>query len=166
MWSSDILITYGSDRGRFYELNKRSVNNLNCCGPLIKTVMTRCIHCTRCVRFANEISSVLDFGVIGRGINMEIGTYITNFLNDELLANIIDLCPVGALISMPSSFTGRNWELKFIQSIDVLDSIAISIRIGISNNIVYRILPSLDEFYDEWLLIKLDLFMILLIYKD
>jgi len=104
----DILITYGSDRGRFYELNKRSVNNLNCCGPFIKTVMTRCIHCTRCVRFAYEISSILDFGVIGRGLNMEIGTYISNFINDELLGNIIDLCPVGALISMPSSFTGRN----------------------------------------------------------
>src|ERR1700712_1308957 len=111
--------------------------------------MTRCIHCTRCVRFAYEISSILDFGVIGRGLNMEIGTYITNFINDELLGNIIDLCPVGALISMPSSFTGRNWELKFIQSIDVLDSIAISIRIGVANNIVYRILPSLDEAYDE-----------------
>jgi NADH dehydrogenase/NADH:ubiquinone oxidoreductase subunit G len=104
----DILITYGSDRGRFYESNKRSVNNLNCCGPFIKTVMTRCIHCTRCVRFAYEISSILDFGVIGRGLNMEIGTYITNFINDELLGNIIDLCPVGALISMPASFTGRN----------------------------------------------------------
>jgi NADH dehydrogenase/NADH:ubiquinone oxidoreductase subunit G len=89
-------------------LNKRSVNNLNCCGPFIKTVMTRCIHCTRCVRFAYEISSILDFGVIGRGLNMEIGTYITNFINDELLGNVIDLCPVGALISMPSSFTGRN----------------------------------------------------------
>lgn len=147
----DILITYGSDRGRFYEYNKRSVNNLNCCGPFIKTVMTRCIHCTRCVRFSYEISSILDFGVIGRGLNMEIGTYITNFINDELLGNVIDLCPVGALISMPSSFTGRNWELKFIQSVDVLDSIAISIRIGISNNMVYRILPSLDEFYDEWI---------------
>ncbi len=93
----------------------------------------------------------MDFGVIGRGLNMEIGTYITNFINDELLGNVIDLCPVGALISMPYSFTGRNWELKFIQSVDVLDSIAISIKIGISNNMVYRILPSIDEFYDEWI---------------
>jgi NADH dehydrogenase/NADH:ubiquinone oxidoreductase subunit G len=104
----DILMIYGSDRGRFYELNKRSVTNLNCAGPFIKTVMTRCIHCTRCVRFVNEISSVFDFGVIGRGVAMEIGTYVQNFINDELLGNIIDLCPVGALISMPSSFIGRS----------------------------------------------------------
>jgi len=104
----DILMIYGSDRGRFYELNKRSVTNLNCAGPFIKTVMTRCIHCTRCVRFVNEISSVFDLGIIGRGAAMEIGTYVENFINDELLGNIIDLCPVGALISMPSSFTGRS----------------------------------------------------------
>jgi NADH dehydrogenase (ubiquinone) Fe-S protein 1 len=104
----DILMIYGSDRGRFYELNKRSVNNLNNCGPFIKTVMTRCIHCTRCVRFVNEISSIFDFGVIGRGSNMEIGTYVLNFVNDELLGNIIDLCPVGALTSMPSAFNGRS----------------------------------------------------------
>jgi NADH dehydrogenase (ubiquinone) Fe-S protein 1 len=104
----DILMIFGSDRGRFYEINKRSVNNLNCCGPFIKTIMTRCIHCTRCVRFANEISSIFDLGVIGRGINMEIGTYTLNFINDELLANIIDLCPVGALTHMPSAFNGRS----------------------------------------------------------
>jgi NADH dehydrogenase/NADH:ubiquinone oxidoreductase subunit G len=104
----DILLIYGSARGRFYELNKKAVTNLNSCGPLIKTVMTRCIQCTRCVRFANEISAVYNFGIIGRGFNMEIGTYINTFINDELLASIIDLCPVGALISMPNSFTGRN----------------------------------------------------------
>jgi NADH dehydrogenase (ubiquinone) Fe-S protein 1 len=104
----DILFNYGSDRGRFYELNKRAVNDLHCAGPFIKTVMTRCIQCTRCIRFANEVSAVYDFGVIGRGLNMEIGTYILNFINDELLGNIIDLCPVGALISMPASFSSRN----------------------------------------------------------
>jgi NADH dehydrogenase/NADH:ubiquinone oxidoreductase subunit G len=70
--------------------------------------MTRCIHCTRCVRFVNEISSVFDFGIIGRGSSMEIGTYINNFINDELLSNIIDLCPVGALVAMPSCFNGRS----------------------------------------------------------
>jgi NADH dehydrogenase/NADH:ubiquinone oxidoreductase subunit G len=104
----DISLTYGSDRGRYYDNNKRVVNNLNCFGSLIKTVMTRCIHCTRCVRFLEEISSIKDFGVIGRGKNMEIGTYILNIIDDELMGNIIDLCPVGALISMTSSFVGRN----------------------------------------------------------
>ena len=147
----EILLNFGSDRGRFYELNKRAVNNLNCAGPFIKTVMTRCIQCTRCVRFAHEISALYDFGVIGRGLKMEIGTYILNFLNDELLGNIIDLCPVGALISMPASFSSRSWEIKYTQSIDILDSIATSIRIGISINSVKRILPNLEEYYDEWL---------------
>jgi NADH dehydrogenase/NADH:ubiquinone oxidoreductase subunit G len=104
----DIYLIYGSDRGRFYEIQKRSVDNLNCLGPFVKTIMTRCIHCTRCVRFINEISNNFNFGIIGRGINMEIGTYINNFINDELISNIIDLCPVGALIAMPSSFISRN----------------------------------------------------------
>lgn len=147
----EILLNFGSDRGRFYELNKRAVNNLNCTGPFIKTVMTRCIQCTRCVRFAHEVSALYDFGVIGRGLKMEIGTYILNFLNDELLGNIIDLCPVGALISMPASFSARSWEIKYTQSIDILDSIATSIRVGISINSVKRILPNLEEYYDEWL---------------
>lgn len=147
----DIALVLGSDRGRFYELNKRSVTNLNCCGPFIKTIMTRCIHCTRCIRFVNEISSIYDLGVIGRGLNMEIGTYILNFINDELLGNVIDLCPVGALTAMPSSFVSRSWETKYIQSIDILDSIASGVKIGVYNNAVIRILPSLDEFYDEWI---------------
>jgi len=103
----DISLTFGADRGRFYEFNKRSVDNLNCCGPLVKTVMTRCIHCTRCVRFITEISGVFDFGVLGRGNSMEIGTYIEQFIFDELSANIIDLCPVGALTSMPYAFMAR-----------------------------------------------------------
>jgi NADH dehydrogenase/NADH:ubiquinone oxidoreductase subunit G len=103
----DISLTYGSDKGRFYEKFKRSVDNLNCCGPLIKTIMTRCIHCTRCVRFVNEISNNFNLGVIGRGSSMEIGTYIEKYLNDELIGNIIDLCPVGALTSMPFSFKTR-----------------------------------------------------------
>ena len=105
--SQDITLTYGSDKGRFYELFKRSVDNLNCCGPLIKTIMTRCIHCTRCVRFVNEISGNFELGTIGRGNSMEIGTYVENYLNDESIGNIIDSCPVGALTSMPFSFTTR-----------------------------------------------------------
>lgn len=103
----DIVLSSGPDKGRFYESLKRSVDNLNSFGPLIKTIMTRCIHCTRCVRFVTEISSVFEMGVIGRGTFMEIGTYITNFLNDELIGNIIDICPVGALTSMPFAFTTR-----------------------------------------------------------
>lgn len=147
----DIFLNYGSDRGRFYEINKKSVVDLHCVGPFIKTVMTRCIQCTRCVRFVQEISGNFELGVIGRGLNLEIGSYILNFINDELLGNIIDLCPVGALISMPASFTSRNWEIKYQQSCDILDSLASSIKIGISYNNVKRILPNLDETYDEWI---------------
>jgi len=102
----DITVSFGSDRGRFYELEKRAVED-KYCGPLIKTVMTRCIHCTRCIRFISEISGYPDFGTTGRGARMEVGTYISKSLLDELSANIIDLCPVGALTSKPYSFTSR-----------------------------------------------------------
>ena len=147
----DIFLIFGSDRGRFYDMDKKSVTNLNCVGPFVKTIMTRCIHCTRCVRFLNEISGIQDFGIIGRGSSMEIGTYIKNNINDELLGNIIDLCPVGALTSMPIAFKGRVWELKYIQSIDIFDSIGTNIRIGVTDNSINRIIPSLDDFYDEWI---------------
>jgi NADH dehydrogenase (ubiquinone) Fe-S protein 1 len=105
----DISLVFGSDRGRFYEFKKRSVDNLNCCGPLIKTVMTRCIHCTRCVRFLNEVAGSSDLGVLGRGLNMEIGTFIENNIGveNELSVNIVDLCPVGALTLMPFAYTAR-----------------------------------------------------------
>lgn len=147
----DISMSFGLDRGRYYE-SKRSVDNLNCCGPLIKTVMTRCIHCTRCVRFLNEYCDVFDLGVLGRGSMMEIGTYIERFTLDALSANIIDLCPVGALTSMPYAFTARPWELKAIESIDVLDALASSIRIDVVNNQVTRISPILMESINEdWL---------------
>ena len=102
----DISLMFGSDRGRFYELKKRAVDNFSQNGPLIKTMMTRCIHCTRCVRFANEISS-FSLGVLDRGQNMEIGTYYNIDLLDPLSGNIIDLCPVGALTSMPYAFKQR-----------------------------------------------------------
>jgi NADH dehydrogenase (ubiquinone) Fe-S protein 1 len=101
----DISLMFGSDRGRFYEYKKRAVDNFSN-GPLIKTIMTRCIHCTRCVRFANEISS-FSLGVFDRGSLMEIGTYNNMDLVDELSGNIIDLCPVGALTSMPYAFKQR-----------------------------------------------------------
>jgi len=107
----DISLIFGADRGRFYEPKKRAVDNFNQKGPLIKTVMTRCIHCTRCVRFSNEVSNFM-LGVISRGSKMEIGTYINENENisllDVLSGNIIDLCPVGALTSMPYAFKVRS----------------------------------------------------------
>ena len=148
----DISLTYGSDKGRFYEEYKRSVDNLNCCGPLIKTIMTRCIHCTRCVRFVNEVSNNFNLGVIGRGSSMEIGTYIQKYLNDELIGNIIDLCPVGALTSMTFSYKTRVWKLINIRSIDILDTVSSSIRIDTHNNKIMRIVPSLDGLInEEWI---------------
>ncbi len=152
MWFTRYPLTFGSDRGRFYEYKKRSVNNLDCCGPLIKTVMTRCIHCTRCVRFITEVSGVFDFGVLGRGNSMEIGTYVEAFSLDELSGNIIDLCPVGALTSMPYAFIARSWELVNFDNIDILDSLASSVRVDIANNKIMRIVPLLDEFInEEWI---------------
>lgn len=104
----DISLNFGSDRGRFYEPLKRATTDLSLFNPLVKTIMTRCIHCTRCIRFVNEVSGNSNIGMIGRGSSSEIGTYIDNNINDELLGNIIDLCPVGALTSMPYAFTARS----------------------------------------------------------
>jgi len=111
--------------------------------------MTRCIHCTRCVRFVNEISGNSELGVIGRGMLMEIGFYITTYIDDELLGNIIDLCPVGALTSMPFAFKARSWEYNKIQSVDLSDAIGASIRIDVISNRVARVLPCLDENVNE-----------------
>lgn len=148
----DISITFGSDRGRFYKYSKRSVTNFNCCGPLIKTVMTRCIHCTRCVRFISEVSGNFNFGTMGRGNSMEIGTYIESFAHEELSGNVIDLCPVGALTSMPYAFNARSWELISTESIDILDSLGSSISIDVVNNKVRRIVPVLNEIINgEWI---------------
>ena len=131
---------------------KRAVDNFNQKGPLIKTIMTRCIHCTRCVRFSNEISNFM-LGVISRGSHMEIGTYISenNTINllDILSGNIIDLCPVGALTSMPYAFRARNWEITYYSNIDFLDSLAASLRLHIYSNKIIRILPLLDENLNE-----------------
>lgn len=148
----DITITYGNDRGRFYEFQKKAVNDINFSSPLIKTIMTRCIHCTRCVRFINEICGSFDFGVIGRGFNMEIGTYLNIHLDNELIGNVIDLCPVGALTSMPYAFSNRPWELASVFSVDFLDSLASSIRVDTCNNKIVRVLPFLNEnINEEWL---------------
>ena len=147
----DLSLVFGTDKGRFYEDKKRSIDNFCQNGPLIKTIMTRCIHCTRCVRFANELSN-FSLGVLDRGSNMEIGTYIDISLLDELSGNIIDLCPVGALTSMPYAFKYRPWELSNYSNIDFLDSIGSSIRLHIFSNKIVRILPLLDEYLnEEWI---------------
>lgn len=142
---------FGSDRGRFYEEKKRAVDNFTQNGPLIKTMMTRCIHCTRCVRFANEISN-FSLGVLDRGSNMEIGTYYNIDLLDPLSGNIIDLCPVGALTSMPYAFKQRSWESNFFSNIDFLDSLASTVRVYVYANKITRILPALNEaLNEEWI---------------
>lgn len=144
----DISKSFGLDRGRFYE-NKRSVDNLSNFGPLVKAIMTRCIHCTRCERFLEEWCDG-NFGTIGRGLGMELGSFPSNtFLWDPLSANVIDLCPVGALTSMPSAFTARPWECKTIESIDIMDSMASSISLEVAHNKVIRTLPRVDEKLNE-----------------
>ena len=127
---------YGSDKSRFYNF-KRVVSNKNL-GPVVKTVMTRCIHCTRCVRFADEIAGVDSLGVFGRGLNSEIGTYISKPFQSELSGNVIDLCPVGALTSKPYSFVKRNWEVKTVNSIDFTDGYASDLLISLKNKNTVR----------------------------
>jgi NADH dehydrogenase (ubiquinone) Fe-S protein 1 len=146
----DQAMAFGSDRSRFFE-TKRGVENKNC-GPLIKTIMTRCIHCTRCVRFATEIAGVEDLGTTGRGRETEIGTYIEKTFKSELSGNVIDLCPVGALTSKPYAFLSRPWELRSTESIDVSDSIGSNIRIDSRGTEILRILPRFnEEINEEWL---------------
>lgn len=146
----DEAVVYGNDRGRFYEY-KRAVMDKNC-GPLIKTVMTRCIHCTRCVRFSEEVAGVGDFGVTGRGNSMEIGMYVDRVFLSEISGNIIDLCPVGALTSKPYAFTARSWELKKVESIDCFDAMGSSLSICVRGSSIMRILPIVNEAVnEEWL---------------
>ena len=146
----DQSLYYGVDKSRFLE-NKRSVKE-KYMGPLIKTQMTRCIHCTRCVRFATEVAGVPEIGAIGRGENMEITTYLEKSMESELSANVIDLCPVGALTSKPYAFEARPWELKKTESIDVLDAVGSNIRVDTYNWEVKRILPRLNnEINEEWI---------------
>ena len=141
---------YGSDRSRFME-RKRGVEDKNL-GPLIKTIMTRCIHCTRCVRFATEVAGVEVLGTTARGIDTEIGTYVEKMFKSELSGNIIDLCPVGALTSKPYAFTARPWELRTTESIDTLDSTGSNIRIDARGTEILRIIPRLNEaINEEWI---------------
>ena len=146
----DQSMFYGIDKSRFVE-NKRQVKE-KYMGPLIKTQMTRCIHCTRCVRFATEVAGVPEIGAIGRGEDMEITTYLEKAMESELSANVIDLCPVGALTSKPYAFEARPWELKKTESIDVMDSVGSNIRVDTYNWEVKRILPRLNnEINEEWI---------------
>lgn len=146
----DQSMAFGSDRGRFTE-TKRSVVDKNL-GPLVKTVMTRCIQCTRCVRFATEVAGVQDLGMLGRGSGEEIGTYVEKLMTSELSGNVIDICPVGALTSKPFAFKARNWELRGTESIDVSDAVGSNIRIDSRGPEVMRILPRLNEdINEEWI---------------
>ena len=125
----DQALGYGVDSSRF-EDNKRAVEEKEM-GPLVKTVMTRCIHCTRCVRFATEVAGVPEIGAIGRGEDMEITTYLEASLESEMSGNVIDLCPVGALTSKPYAFTARPWELRKTETIDVMDAVGSNIRVDV-----------------------------------
>ena len=146
----DQSMFYGIDKSRFKE-NKRAVPDKNM-GPLIKTQMTRCIHCTRCVRFATEIAGVPELGAIGRGEDMQITTYLEQSVQSELSGNVIDLCPVGALTSKPYVFEARPWELKKTETIDVMDAIGSNIRVDTYDWEVKRILPVINEdINEEWI---------------
>ena len=146
----DITMVYGNDRGRFYETSKRAVADKDL-GPLIKTVMNRCIHCTRCIRFISELTVLPQLGTVGRGLNMEISTYIKGILTDELSGNIIDLCPVGALTSQPFAFTARTWELSSFEFVDVFDTFCTLLRVDVFSNKVMRILPRVSGLNEEWI---------------
>ncbi len=146
----DQAMAYGFDRGRYLE-NKRAVPDKNF-GPLIKTFMNRCIHCTRCIRFITEVAGVPELGATGRGEHMEVGTYVEKALSSELSGNIVDLCPVGALTSKPYAFAARPWELTKTDSVDVLDAVGCNIRVDARGPEVLRVLPRLHEdINEEWI---------------
>ncbi len=146
----DQAFKYGKNFSRFHE-NKRIVKD-KYMGPLIATHMTRCIHCTRCIRFAADVAGIDEIGTIGRGEDMEVSTYLAKSITSELSGNLIDICPVGALTSKPYEFKYRSWELTSIKSIDVFDAMGSNIRIDIKGHEVIRILPELnEEINQEWI---------------
>ena len=146
----DITMAYGADQSRFQE-NKRAVPEKDF-GPLVATAMTRCIHCTRCVRFSTEVAGVEEMGATGRGENTEVGTYVQMALSSELSGNMIDLCPVGALTSRPYASSARAWELRHTETVDVLDAVGSNIRVDSRGNEVMRVLPRLNEdINEEWI---------------
>ncbi|MBI1276111.1 NADH-quinone oxidoreductase subunit G [bacterium] len=146
----DQAMGYGRGESRFHE-HKRAVEE-KFMGPLVKTQMTRCIHCTRCVRFAQDVAGVPELGAIGRGEHMEITTYLDQTITSELSGNLVDLCPVGALTSRPYAFRARPWELRPVESIDVLDAVGSNIRVDVRGREVMRILPRIHEqVNEEWI---------------
>src|SRR5271154_6864553 len=146
----DQSMGYGRDATRYVE-NKRAVEE-KFMGPLIKTVMTRCIQCTRCVRFITEVAGQSEIGLISRGEDVEITTYLEQAVTSELSANVIDLCPVGALTSKPYAFNARPWELKKTESVDVMDALGSAIRVDVRGPEVMRVLPRInDEINEEWI---------------
>jgi len=146
----DQSMAYGIDTSRYQE-NKRAVEDKHI-GPLVKTTMTRCIQCTRCVRFSTEVAGVTDLGLIGRGEDVEITSYLEAAMTSELQGNIIDLCPVGALTSKPYEFKARPWELTKTESIDVMDAVGSATRIDSRGNEVMRVMPRLNEAVnEEWI---------------
>jgi NADH-quinone oxidoreductase subunit G len=146
----DQAMTFGVDASRYHE-NKRAVED-KYIGPLVKTVMTRCIHCTRCVRFTTEVAGISELGLIGRGEDAEITTYLEQAMTSELQGNVIDLCPVGALTSKPYAFQARPWELSKTESIDVMDAVGSAIRVDTRGREVMRILPRVNEqVNEEWI---------------
>lgn len=146
----DQAVAYGRAESR-YDLNKRAVEDKNM-GPLVKTIMTRCIQCTRCVRFAAEVAGVEEIGMISRGESAEITTYLEESLTSELSGNVIDLCPVGALTSKPYAYNARPWELRKTETIDVMDAMGAGIRVDAKGDAVMRIMPVVnEEVNEEWL---------------
>jgi NADH dehydrogenase (ubiquinone) Fe-S protein 1 len=148
----DQSMRYGSDRTRFHEITgKRAVEDKDF-GPLVKTSMNRCIQCTRCVRFANEVAGVEELGTTGRGNDLQIGMYVEKTMDSELSGNVIDLCPVGALTSKPYAFHARSWELKNTESIDVMDAVGSNIRVDSRGVQVMRVQPRTnDDVNEEWI---------------
>ena len=146
----DQAMAFGTDGSRYRE-NKRAVEN-KYIGPLVKTVMTRCIHCTRCVRFTTEVAGISELGLIGRGEDAEITTYLERAMTSELQGNVIDLCPVGALTSRPYAFQARPWELNKTETIDVMDAVGSNIRVDTRGREVMRVMPRVNEAVnEEWI---------------
>ena len=146
----DQAMAYGKDATRYTE-NKRAVED-KYIGPLVKTVMTRCIHCTRCVRFTTEVAGITELGLLGRGEDAEITTYLEKAMSSEMQGNVIDLCPVGALTSRPYEFNARPWELQKTESVDVMDAVGSAIRVDTRGKEVMRVMPRLNEAVnEEWI---------------
>ncbi|EAS51160.1 NADH dehydrogenase I, G subunit [Aurantimonas manganoxydans SI85-9A1] len=146
----DQAMAYGVDSSRYQE-NKRAVED-KYIGPLVKTIMTRCIHCTRCVRFTTEVAGISELGLVGRGEDAEITTFLEQAMTSELQGNVIDLCPVGALTSRPYAFQARPWELSKTETIDVMDAVGSNIRVDTRGREVMRILPRInEEINEEWI---------------